>query len=141
MKTVLTAREKLVDVNLVTDIPNKFIVRSGEDAVQRQGELNHAKIRPEMATVDSELGDEFVADLLGKAAKLRHCQLLHVRRIIHHVQVSTHNILSVKMRANTTRKGVSGSQIDFSLVMRRQKPRRTASRQTAHWPCVRVAEF
>ncbi len=51
LKTILTPREKLVHIGLVADIPDKFILGSGEAEMQRDGQLHDTKVGAKMPTV------------------------------------------------------------------------------------------
>jgi hypothetical protein len=60
------AGEHLVDVALVGDVEDELVVRGGEDPVQRDGQLDHAEVRAEVAAGFRKRGDQRVADLRGK---------------------------------------------------------------------------
>ena len=49
VEAVAAAGEELVDVALVADIEDEFVLRRLEDAVQGDGQFDDAEIRPEVA--------------------------------------------------------------------------------------------
>ena len=51
MEAVLAARQNLVDINLVADIPDEFVFRRFKNMVQRQGQLDDAESRAAEAIV------------------------------------------------------------------------------------------
>ena len=63
VEAVLAAREQLVDIDLMAHIPDEFVLRRAEDAVQCDGEFHHAEVRAEMAAGLGELGDELTTDV------------------------------------------------------------------------------
>src|SRR5215470_10319456 len=81
-----------MNVNLMADVPNEFILGSIENVVERQGQLDNAQIGPKMAAVSGQNGDQFMPDLLGKLLQLRQRQFLDVQRRVHHFQISAHKI-------------------------------------------------
>ena len=48
-ESLLSARQQLVHVALMTHVPHKFVVRCAENLVHRDGQLHHAEIRAQMA--------------------------------------------------------------------------------------------
>jgi len=92
VKTVLPPGQKLVDITLMTHIPDKFVLGSREGAMERDGQLDHAEIGAEVSAVFGKLGDEFVADFLGQLLQLRQGQFFEVDGFVHHVQVSAHSL-------------------------------------------------
>ena len=73
-----SAREDLVGIGLVADIPDQPIIRRIEDIVQRDRQLDHAQTRAQMPARDRDgvdhLGPQLVRHLfqvaLGQLAKL-----------------------------------------------------------------------
>ena len=64
-KPVFAVGENLVNVNLVAHIPDEFVLGRVEDAVQRDGQLDHTEVRTEMAAGFGQPGDEFLPDFAG----------------------------------------------------------------------------
>ena len=64
------ARDDLVNVGLVTGIPDDGVVRAHENAMQGDGELDHAEIRPQMPTCCRHFLHQERADLGGKFGQL-----------------------------------------------------------------------
>ncbi len=58
--------EDLVRIGLVADVPDQPVARRIEDMMQRDGQLDHAKPRAEMAAGDRNRGDQLLAELLGQ---------------------------------------------------------------------------
>ena len=58
------AGEHLVDVALVADVEDELVLRRVENAMQRDGQLDHAEVRPEMAAGLREHLDQFIAHFL-----------------------------------------------------------------------------
>src|SRR5437763_2448411 len=87
MKTVTPARQNLVDVTLMAHIPDKFVFGRGKDAMQCERQLDDPEVRPEMAAVLRQLGDQLLADFLRERRQLLDCELLQLRRAIDHIQV------------------------------------------------------
>ena len=52
LEAVLAARQQLVDITLVADIPDEFVVRGGEDGMEGEGQFDDAQVRADMAAVD-----------------------------------------------------------------------------------------
>ncbi len=68
--------EHLVDVSLVAHVEEQLILWGIEDRVQRQRQLDHAQIRPQVAAgLGERLNQEF-ANLLGQRRHLRKVQAL-----------------------------------------------------------------
>ena len=49
--------QQLMDVGLVAYIPHKLVLRGGEHLVHGNGELDHAKVWPQVAAGLGKLGD------------------------------------------------------------------------------------
>jgi hypothetical protein len=71
---VAAAGQDLVGVGLVADVPDQPVVRSVEDVMERDGELDHAEAGAEMAAGDRHRRDGLGAKLVGELAKLRRLQ-------------------------------------------------------------------
>ena len=56
-KTIFASRQNFVNVNLMAHVPDKFVLRRGENFVQRNGKLDDAEIRTEMAAAFGETFD------------------------------------------------------------------------------------
>src|ERR1041385_5687547 len=72
------ASEHLMHVALMTDIEDELVVRGGEAAVQRNGQLDHAEIRAEMAASLRKHLDQLVAHFLRKLRETFLRQRFHV---------------------------------------------------------------
>ena len=62
--------EDLVDVCLVTGVPQDDVVGRVEDAMQGEGHLDDSEVRAEMATSGGHLAHEELPDLLGQAGQV-----------------------------------------------------------------------
>ena len=89
---LFAAGQNFMNINLVAHVPDKLVLGRGENFVQRNGQLDHAEVRAEMAAAFGETFDQLGADFAGEFLQLRHRELLHVLRAVHHVQVTTHKI-------------------------------------------------
>src|SRR4026207_1683361 len=65
-KALSPSREQLMHVNLVADIPDKLVFGRIEDVVQRDGELDDAKIGAEVPAVPGQTSDHFGPDFIGQ---------------------------------------------------------------------------
>ena len=63
-ETAFAASKDFMNVALVADIPNKFVVRCGKDIVQRNGQFYHPQIGPQMPSVGGEFCDQFRANFV-----------------------------------------------------------------------------
>ena len=90
VKTAFPAGEQFVYVALVAHVPDELVLRCGEDAMESDGQLDHAKVGAQMPSVFGENGDEFLADFLGQLLQLVQLQFLDMFRAVHHVEVSVH---------------------------------------------------
>ena len=61
---IAPAGEHLVDVALMADVEDELVLRRVEDAMQRDGQLDHAEIRPEMAAGLRKNVDQLIAHFL-----------------------------------------------------------------------------
>src|SRR5438128_817306 len=82
VETVLASGEQFMNVRLVADVPDEFVFRGGKNDVQRESQLDDAKVRTQMAAVLGKLRDQLVAHLIRQLDQLRLRQLFDVRRVI-----------------------------------------------------------
>ena len=75
-----TAGKHFVDVTLVADIENEAVPRSIENAMQRDGQFDHAEIGPKMASGLREDFDQLLANFLGKLRQILLADRFDVRR-------------------------------------------------------------
>ena len=95
VKAIFAPGEQLVNVDLVADVPDEFILGSLEHAMQREGQFDDAEIRPEMPAVFGEDRDQLISNFLAELAELIERQLFDVFRLIHFFQDTTHIILLI----------------------------------------------
>jgi len=67
---VVPAGDQLVHVRLVAGVEDDRVLGGVENPVQRDGELDDAEVRPEVAPGARDRRDEEVADLLGQLIQL-----------------------------------------------------------------------
>ena len=117
VKTVLAAGEQFVDVALMADVPDEFVVRRGEDVVEGDGQFDDAEVGAEVAAVFGQLGDQFVADFPGQLFQLIERQFFDVRGMIDHVQIAAHAGCCVELRGFEAQFafGVLLQLLDFDL--------------------------
>ena len=72
------AGEHLVDVALVGDVEDEVVLRCGEHAVEGNGQLDDAEVRPQVAAGTRKRSDQRVADLFGKLEQIGLRQSLDV---------------------------------------------------------------
>ena len=65
-ETVFAAGQNFVDINLMAHIPDKLVLRRGENLVQRDGQFDDAEVRAEMAAAFGEAVDQLGADFAGE---------------------------------------------------------------------------
>ena len=75
-----TAGKHFVDVTLVADIENEAVPRSIENAMQRDGQFDHAEIGPKMASGLREDFDQLLAHFLGKLRQILLADRLNIGR-------------------------------------------------------------
>lgn len=63
-----TQRRKIA--NLVADIPKDLVLRSVEDVVERDGELDHAEAGTEVTAGPRHVEDDIRAELVGELLQL-----------------------------------------------------------------------
>ena len=90
VKFISAAREQFVHVNLVADVPDKFVPGRFKNTVQREGQFHDSEIRTEVAAVLGEDRYQFVTDLFGERAELIERQSFDALRFIHLLQETTH---------------------------------------------------
>jgi hypothetical protein len=146
METVFAPGEQFVDVTLMTDIPDKFVVRRGKNAVQGDGQFDNPEIRAEMPAVFGQFGDQLLAQFFGQSLPLFQRQFFDVRRLIHHVQVSAHKPVIVVNRPKVSRpfpRKFSGPQNGLGKITHKTGAssfERTTSRQPVGRGYRRAAE-
>jgi hypothetical protein len=69
VETVLSAGQELVDVDLMADVPDEFVLGRGEGPVQGDGQLDHAEVGSEVAAVFGKLGDQLMAESRWRAVR------------------------------------------------------------------------
>ena len=67
VEAIFAAGEQLVDVALMADIEDEAVARGIEDVVHGEGQLDHAKVRPDVTAGLRDAGDEALADLFGQS--------------------------------------------------------------------------
>ena len=83
---VVPAGEQLVHVGLVAGVEDDRVARRVEDPVQRDGQLDHAEVGPEVPAGLGDGVDEEGPDLLGQGGQLLRRQGLEVIRTVDRVQ-------------------------------------------------------
>ena len=73
------AGKHLVDVALVADVEDELVLRRVEDAMQRDGQLDHAEVRSEMAAGLREDFDQLIAHFLRELRQILFAQALSRR--------------------------------------------------------------
>ena len=64
IETAASTGQQFMDIALMTDVKNQFVLRRVENAVQGNRELHHAQVRPEMTADLRKHVDQFVPNLL-----------------------------------------------------------------------------
>ena len=77
-KLTATARQQFVHVALMGDVEDKLILWRVEGAMQRDRQLDHAKIRADVAAIFRRDGDQFLPNFLGQLRQLRRRERLDV---------------------------------------------------------------
>ena len=80
VKTTASSRQKLVDIALVADVKNQFILWRAENAMQGDGQLHDPEIGPEMPADLRKNRDQFIPYLLRKLRESSFLKALKVRR-------------------------------------------------------------
>ena len=83
---VTAAGDDLVRIGLVANVPDQAIARCLEDVVKRNGELDHAKTRTEVAPGHGYGGDRLLPELVGELRKLVTLQLPNVIGIVDRIE-------------------------------------------------------
>ena len=135
------AGDDLVHVRLVAGVPDDPVPRRVEDPVQRECELDHAEVGPEMAAGPGHLRDEEVPDLAGEPVELGAGQPAQVRGFPDRVQ-QAHSLLlgrsnpaPLRSAAGSIRglapEPVGASAVAITLTVRRsRRPTRRMGRRT-----------
>jgi hypothetical protein len=109
------AGEQLVDVALVGDVEDELVFRGGEDAVQGDGQLDHAEVGADVAAVDGGDLEDLLADLLRRVGQLFRGECLEVVRTLESASRSATGIRVSRTSAMCGRlKVVEGSGIGVS---------------------------
>jgi hypothetical protein len=90
---VAPAREDLVRVGLVADVPEDLVPRGVHERVQGDGELGGAEVRAEMAADLPHRVDDVLADLLGHEHELLVGERVEVLRAVDAVEDARHEVL------------------------------------------------
>lgn len=77
------ARQELVRIALVADIPDDLVTRRIEDAVQSHGKLDHPEARGEMAAGAPDRRYDLVADLLAERDELALGKAVEISRTVY----------------------------------------------------------
>src|SRR5438094_119821 len=72
--------QQLVDIGLVTGVPEDPVVGAAKDAVQGQRQLDHAEIGPQMTSGLGNRRHQELPDLFGERTQLRLAERADVRR-------------------------------------------------------------
>ena len=70
VKAIEAAGKHLVDVALMADVEDELVLRRVEDAMQRDGQFDHAEIRSEMAAGLGEDVDQLIAHFLRELRQI-----------------------------------------------------------------------
>ena len=92
-KTIFAPGQNFVDVNLMAHVPDKFVARRCEDAMEGDGQFDHAEVRAEMAARLRQAVNQFLPDFPGKLFELHRREFFDVLRPVNHVEVSAHNFV------------------------------------------------
>ncbi len=77
-KTIEPAGEHFVHITLMTYIHHEAVARCVEHAMQRNGQLDHAEVRPEVSPGLGKDLDQFIADFLRKLRQILFAQRFDV---------------------------------------------------------------
>ncbi len=80
MDAIEPAGKHLVDVTLMADVEDELVLRGGENAMERDGQLDHAEIRAEVTAGLREHLDQLVAHFLRELRETFLGQRFHVGR-------------------------------------------------------------
>ena len=80
MKPIPPSRQKFVNVSLMTDVKKKVIRRCVKNPMQRNGQLHHPEVGPQMAAGFAEDADQFLPDLLRQLREFFQRNFLNVGR-------------------------------------------------------------
>src|SRR5262245_7572708 len=93
MEAIPAAGEQLVNVALMTHVPDEFVSWCVENPMQSDSQLDDTKVRAEMTAILRQHGDHLLTDFRGELLQLFNCQLLQMNRTIHHIEVSAHRLI------------------------------------------------
>ena len=79
MQTFAPAREYLVRVGLMADVPHEAVARGVVDVMQRDGELHRTQTRGEVTATGADAVDQEVTQLRGHGRQLRGRQVTQIR--------------------------------------------------------------
>ena len=86
VEPIAPARQHLVRIGLVANVPDDLVARGVEQAVERDGELAGAQVGAEVAADLADHVDDQLAYLLGKGLELTVVEALEVPRAVDPVQ-------------------------------------------------------
>jgi hypothetical protein len=87
---VFSPGQDLVDIHLMTDIPDKLVLGCLEDPMQGDGEFNDPEIGAKVPATLGQPLNQLLPYVDGQFGQLLRGQLLDVRRMIHHFEISAH---------------------------------------------------
>ena len=90
IKPVLPAREKLVCIGLVADIPDDPVIREIQCQMKSHGQFHRAEIAGKMSSGHTDLFDKKIPDLLRQKRILLLRDLFYVSALIYAVKKLTH---------------------------------------------------
>ena len=82
--------QQLVDVGLVADVEDETVRGRVEDVVHREGQLDHAQVRPDVAAGLGKAADQKLADLLREFCEFRDRHALDVGGRLNRTEMFTH---------------------------------------------------
>jgi hypothetical protein len=83
---VAAAGDDLVGIALVAHVPDQLVIRRVEDRVDRDGQLDDAKRRPEVPAGDGHGADRLGAQLVGALGQFGIAQAAEVGGVAHTVE-------------------------------------------------------
>ena len=86
LQPIGAAREHLVRVGLVADVPEDLVARRVEQCVQHRGQLARAEVGAEVAADLADRVDDQLADLLGDLGELLVVSVRQVARAVDRVE-------------------------------------------------------
>jgi hypothetical protein len=92
-----------------------------EDAVQRDGQLDHAEVRAEVSAGLGQPADQLLPDFSGKLLQLRQREFLHVFRSVDHVEISAHvfvkRYIVELLNRESLRRGFRCNELRFTIQL------------------------